>query len=170
MYPPVAADPRNMHRIIAKDPEWSLAVMPVLSNLCLQHIVRNFEEKPILPSHKDYVLERLSSSLPLQSRHLENIIELFILDVTDPKMVLGMVPLCRNYVKRLDVSQLLPPIKELQKSEEDDSPDSASDMGMDGPSMDHFDFGILLDKLSHLEELHVVYRVKGCCTKFERNL
>lgn len=81
------------------------------------------------------------------SSHLEKIIELLVLDVTDPKTVLGMVPLCW-----LDVSQLLPPIKELQKSEEDDSPDSANNMGMDWPSMDHFDFGILLDKLSHLEE------------------
>lgn len=168
-------------------------------------------EKPILegllPSHKDYVLERLSQSLPLHvtanlisddgywkrcckqnwglcdvseyghswkrmffERHLENIIELFIPDVTDQKVVLDMVPLCRNYVKRLDISQLLPPIKEPQKIEEDDSSDSASDMGFDGPSMDHFDFGVLLSKLSHLEELHVTYRVKGCGMNFEWNL
>ncbi|XP_041721707.1 dynein regulatory complex subunit 5 [Coregonus clupeaformis] len=216
MYPPVAklnlaADPRKMRRIIAEDPEWSLTIVPLLSSLCLQHIVINFEEKPILeellPSHKDYVLERLSPSLPLQvtanlindegywkrcckqrwglcdvssyghswkrmffERHLENIIELFIPDATDPKTVLDMVPLSRNYVKRLDISQLLPPIKEPQKSEDDDNSDSASDMGMDGPSIDHFDFGILLDKMSHLEELHVVYRVKGCGMNFEWNL
>ncbi|XP_062324347.1 dynein regulatory complex subunit 5 [Osmerus eperlanus] len=216
MYPPVeklnlAADPRKMRRIIAEDPEWSLAVVPLLSNLCLQHIVRNFEDKPILeellPSHKDYVLERLSPSLPLcvtanlisddgywkrcctlrwglcdvseysQSwkrmffeRHLENLIELFIPDATDPKTVLNMIPLCRTYVRRLNISQLLPPIKEPQKSEEDDSSDSASDMGLDGPSMDHFDFGILLNKLTNLEELNLVYRVKGCGMNFEWNL
>lgn len=48
MYPHVeklntAADPRKMRRIIAEDPEWSLAVVPLLSNLCLQHIVKCFE-------------------------------------------------------------------------------------------------------------------------------
>lgn len=88
-------------------------------------------------------------------RHLENIIELFIPDVTDSKTVLDMVPLCMNYVKRLDISQLLPPVKELQQEEE------VYD------SMDHFDFSILLDKLSSLEELHVVYRVKRCGMNFE---
>ncbi|XP_019909256.2 dynein regulatory complex subunit 5 [Esox lucius] len=215
-YPPVAklnlaADPRKMRRIIAEDPEWSLAVVPHLSNICLQHIVRNFEERPILdkllPSHKDYVLERLSTSLPLRvtsnlisdegywkrccqkrwglrdvsayghswkrmfhERHLENIIELFIPDVTDPRLVLDAVPLCRDYVTRLNISQLLPPIKEPQAQEEDDGRDSASDLSVQGPSVDHFDFGILLDKLSRLEELHVVYRVKGCGMNFEWNL
>ncbi|KAJ7988019.1 hypothetical protein DPEC_G00319290 [Dallia pectoralis] len=216
MYPPVtnpnmAADPGKMRRIIAEDPEWSLAIVPLLSSICLQNIVRNFEERPILhellPSHRDYVLERLSTSLPLQvtsnlisedgywkrccqqrwelcdisayghswkrmffERHLENIIELFIPDVTDTRTVLDMVPLCRDYVTRLNISQLLPPIKEPQEAEEEDSSDSASDLSMQGPSMDHFDFSLLLEKLSRLEELHVVYRVKGCGMNFEWNL
>ncbi|MBN3305928.1 DRC5 protein, partial [Amia calva] len=200
-----------MRRIIAEDPEWSLAVIPLLRNLCLQHIIKNFHENPILdkllPSHKAQVLEKLSTSLPLKvtanlisdegywrrcctqrwgisdvsqygdswkrmffERHLKNIIELFIPDVTDPQTVLEMVPLCRNYVKKLDISQLLPPVKEPQKGDEDDCSDTASDAGFDGPSMDHFDFGILLDKLSHLEELHLVYGVKGCGMNFEWNL
>ncbi|XP_030628529.1 dynein regulatory complex subunit 5 [Chanos chanos] len=200
-----------MRRIIAEDPEWSLAVVPQLTNLCLQHIVKNFEEKPILdellPSHKAQVLEKLSTSLPLSitanlvsqesywkrcceerwglcdvlpygdswkrmffERHLENIIELFIPDLIDPKTVLDMVPLCKNYVKRLIISQLLPPIREPQKLEEDDGSDTASDMGYNGPSMDHFDFRILLDKLTNLEEFHVMYRVKGCGMNFEWNL
>lgn len=103
-------------------------------------------------------------------RHLENIIELFIPDVTDPKLVLDMVPLCKDYVKKLNISQLLPPIKDPQKAEEDDSSDSASNGSLDGPSLDHFDFGILLSKLIYLEELHLVYGVKGCGMNFEWNL
>ncbi|KAL2082731.1 hypothetical protein ACEWY4_022549 [Coilia grayii] len=216
MDPPVfksnpAADPRKMRRIIAEDAEWSLAVVPLLTNLCLQHIVSNFEAQPmlddLLPSHKIYVLEKLPPSLPLHvtanlisdegywkkccvqrwglgdvteygnswkrmffERHLENIIELFIPDVTDTKVVLDMVPLCKNYVKRLTISQLLPPIRDPQKPEEDDSSDSASDSGNDGPSMDHFDFGVLLDKLIYLEELHLSYGVKGCGMNFDWNL
>ncbi|KAM4600977.1 LOW QUALITY PROTEIN: dynein regulatory complex subunit 5 [Polymixia lowei] len=216
IYPPTAKlnsaeNCKKIRRIVAEDPEWSLAVVPLLSKLCLQNIVKHFEKKPVveglLPGHIDYVLERLSPSLPLDvtanlisdegywkrccmqrwdlcdvsqyghswkqmffERHIENLIELFIPDVTDPKTVLDMVPLCKNYVKRLDISQLLPPIKEPQKAEEDDGSDSASDGGSDGPSMDHFDFGILLDKLTHLEELHLVYRVKGCGMNFEWNL
>ncbi|KAL7888582.1 hypothetical protein AOLI_G00035560 [Acnodon oligacanthus] len=216
IYPPIAklnpaADPRRMRRIIAEDPEWSLAVVPLLTNLCLQHIVKHFEEKPILdelvPDQKAFVLEKLPPSLPLSvtanlisdegywkrccegrwavsdvseyshswkrmffERHLENIIELFIPDVTDPKALLDVVPLCQNYVRRLKISQLLPPIKEPPKFEEDDASDSASDVGNDRPSMDHFDFRILLDKLTNLEELQLVYGVKGCGMNFEWNL
>ncbi|CAK6962733.1 dynein regulatory complex subunit 5 [Scomber scombrus] len=201
-------DCRRMRRIIAEDPDWCLAIVPFLSNICLQSIVRNFEGKPIfeelIPSQKDFVQERLSPSLPLRvtanlisdgiywkrcckqrwdlcdvsryghswkrmffERHLENIIELFIPDVTDPKTVVAMVPLCKNYVKRLDISQLLPPIKEPQKEDDEYGSDLASDNEYDGPSIDHFDFSILLDKLTSLEELHVVYQVKQCGMNFE---
>ena len=38
-----AADWRNMRRIIAEDPEWSLATVPLLVDLTLKHIVNNFE-------------------------------------------------------------------------------------------------------------------------------
>ena len=40
-----AADWRNMRRIIAEDPEWSLATVPLLVELCLKHIVADFESK-----------------------------------------------------------------------------------------------------------------------------
>lgn len=40
-----ASDLRNMRRIIAEDPEWSLATVPLLTELCLKHIVSNFEGK-----------------------------------------------------------------------------------------------------------------------------
>jgi len=103
-------------------------------------------------------------------RHLENIVELFIPDETDTKTVLCLVPLCRNYVKRLNITQLLPPIKEPASFDEDDRSDCASDLGSEGPSIDHFDFRILLDKLPNLEELSVVYGVKACGMNFEWNL
>ncbi|XP_074471382.1 dynein regulatory complex subunit 5 [Sebastes fasciatus] len=198
-----------MRRIIAEDPNWSLNTVPCLSNLCLQSIVGNFEEKPIFeeltPIQKDFVQETLSTSLPLHvtanlisdgaywkrrceqrwdicdvshygdswkrmffERHLENIIELFIPDVTEPKTVLEMVPLCENYVKRLDISQLLPPIKEPEKEEElEYGSELVSDNEDEGPSVDHFDFNILLNKLTKLEELHLVFRVKHCGMNFE---
>ena len=40
-----ASDLRNMRRIIAEDPEWSLATVPLLTDLCIRHIVHNFESK-----------------------------------------------------------------------------------------------------------------------------
>ena len=40
-----AADLRNMRRIIAEDPDWSLATVPLLVELCVKHIVNNFESK-----------------------------------------------------------------------------------------------------------------------------
>lgn len=96
-------------------------------------------------------------------RRLQGIIELFMPDVTDPKTVLEMVPHCRNHVKRLDISQLLPPLKE----EVEYGSELTIDNEYDGVSMDHFDFGILLDKLTGLEELHLVYRVQQCGLNFE---
>ncbi|KAG9344666.1 hypothetical protein JZ751_010352 [Albula glossodonta] len=214
--PPVAnqipaSDSRKMRRIIAEDPEWSLATVPSLTNLCLIHIVKNFEYNPILhqllPAHKAYVQARLSTSLPLHvtanlitdegywrrcceqrwplndisaygdswkrmffERHLEHLIELFIPDVTNPESVLEAVPLCQGFVRRLDIAQLLPPIRQPQATEDDQGSDTASDAGYEGPSIDHFDFSILLHQLVNLEELHVVYRVKGCGMNFEWNL
>ncbi|XP_073789914.1 dynein regulatory complex subunit 5 isoform X2 [Danio rerio] len=206
-----ASDGQKRRSIIAEDHEWSLALVPLLTTLCLQHIIKHFEEKPILhelqPSFKTYVLQRLPASLPLTitanlisdesywkrccearwgladistydnswkqmffERHLQSIIELFIPDTTDTKTVLDVLPLCQNYVKQLRVSQLLPPIKEPSRFDEDDGSESASDMGSDGPSMDHFDFRMLLDKLPNLKELSVVYCVKGCGMNFEWNL
>lgn len=40
----LAADSYCTHRVI-EDPEWSLATVPHLTELCLQHIVHNFESK-----------------------------------------------------------------------------------------------------------------------------
>lgn len=98
---------------------------------------------------------------------MENIIELFIPDVTELRTVLDMVPYCESNVKRLDITQLLPPIKESQKEEEEYGSDLASYSDFDTSSMDHFNFGILLDKLTNLEELHLVYKVKQCGMNFE---
>lgn len=78
-----------------------------------------------------------------------------------------MVPYCKNYVKRLDISQLLPPVRESQIEKEDYISDLASENEYEPPSMDHFNFSILLDKLTSLEELHLVYRVKQCGMNFE---
>ncbi|XP_068433181.1 dynein regulatory complex subunit 5 [Clinocottus analis] len=208
-----AEDFRRLRRIIAEDQDWSLTLVPCLSNLCLQTIVRNFEEKPIFeelsPIHKNFVHERLSTSLPLHKtanlisdgvywkrcceqrwdicdlnqyghswkrmfleRHLEDIIEFFIPDVTELKTILEMVPLCKNDVKRLNISQLLPPIKDPQKEEqeEDFNSELTSDNEDSGQSMDHFEFDILLNKLPKLEEFHLVYRVKQCGMNFERKM
>ena len=40
-----AVDCRNMRRIIAEDPEWSLATVPLLTELCTEHMVKNFESE-----------------------------------------------------------------------------------------------------------------------------
>ncbi|KAJ3607004.1 hypothetical protein NHX12_026519 [Muraenolepis orangiensis] len=227
MYPRVAqlnvfGDHGQLRRIIAEDPAWSLALVPPLTKLCLQNIVKNFEEKQtlveLLPAHRDDVLGRLSTSLPLHvtanliddpgywrrccvqrwdlcdvsqyghswkhmffERHLENLVELFVPDTTPPQTILELVPLCRDHVRRLDIAQLLPPIKEpwmpgrgrqgegwqQEQGDGEDASDTASDAG---PSMDHFDFGLLLHRLSCLEELRLVYGVRDCGINFEWNL
>lgn len=37
-----AADARKMRRIIADDPEWTLATVPDLVEISVRHIVKNF--------------------------------------------------------------------------------------------------------------------------------
>uniref|UniRef100_A0A3Q0RZM7 T-complex-associated-testis-expressed 1 n=1 Tax=Amphilophus citrinellus TaxID=61819 RepID=A0A3Q0RZM7_AMPCI len=100
-------------------------------------------------------------------RHLENIIELFIPGVTEPKTVLDMVALCKDHVKKLDISQLLPPVKLLQTEEKEQGSELTLENEDDDTGMDHFDISILLDKLTNLEEIHLVCQVKSCGMNFE---
>ncbi|XP_029442479.1 dynein regulatory complex subunit 5 [Rhinatrema bivittatum] len=204
---------RRLRRIIAEDPEWSLYTVPPLTDLCLQHIITNFESHPIveklIPKHQEHVLQKLSTSLPLSvtanlisdegywqrcctkrweicdtssyggswkrmffERHLENIIEHFIPGVTDLGVIRSALPLCKQYVKKLNITQLLPPIKmDLRKQdEEEDTSDSGSDNGTEMSTTDHLDLGFVIGALSNLEELHLVYGVKSCGMNFEWNL
>ncbi|XP_008493799.1 dynein regulatory complex subunit 5 [Calypte anna] len=213
MYPSQSnrtADSYSVHRII-EDPEWSLVTVPHLTELCLQHIVQNFEKNPILdrllPEHQKKVLDRLPTGLPLAvtaniindedywkrccmerwqvcdidnyggswkrmffERHLENTLKCFIPNSTDPKQVLELIPLCKDYVWKLEVDQFLPPVKVDQNEEEDDLSDTASDMGLSEVTMNHYDLGLLITALPHLEELHLTYNVKDCGMNFEWNL
>ncbi|KAJ3035659.1 T-complex-associated testis-expressed protein 1 [Rhizophlyctis rosea] len=56
-------------RIIAEDPEWNLAPVPKLSELCVKVIVANFEKTPHLsslpPKYRALILSSISTSLPL---------------------------------------------------------------------------------------------------------
>ncbi|XP_075705033.1 dynein regulatory complex subunit 5 [Rhinoderma darwinii] len=208
-----ACDLRKMRRIITEDYSWSLAMVPLLSDLSLQHIIHNFEHNPILekllPKHRSRVLERLSTALPLPvtanlishedywrrcgterwpscdishyghswkrlyfERHLENLIERFIPDLTDPEPICNAAELSKNYVRRLEIRQLLPPVKVEKRKEDEaeDVSDSGSEAGAESPSVDHFDLNLIAASLCDLHELHLVYGVRGCGMNFEWNL
>jgi len=82
-----------------------------------------------------------------------------------------------RFVKRIDIKQLLPPVemqdKILQNDDEfaDDDEENELQDGHDAeikkPLSDHFDFTELIKRLPNLEELHLVYGVKGCGMNFE---
>uniref|UniRef100_A0A667FWW1 T-complex-associated-testis-expressed 1 n=1 Tax=Lynx canadensis TaxID=61383 RepID=A0A667FWW1_LYNCA len=201
----------RMRRIIAEDPEWSLAIVPLLTELCIQHIVENFQNNPILkqllPEHKQKVLDHLSPDLPLAvtanliddesywrrcctqrwpvchvakhggswkrmffERHLENLLRHFIPSTTDPALILELLPLCRNYVRRLRVDQFLPPMKLPPRPRSGELSESGSEAEVEEPATDHYQLGDLVAGLSHLEELDLVYGVKDCGMNFEWNL
>ena len=65
-----AADPRKMRRIIAEDPDWSLMIVPLLSELCTRTIVAHFHTHPRhdeLPlAYRKKVLKQIPTSLPLK--------------------------------------------------------------------------------------------------------
>lgn len=101
---------------------------------------------------------------------MEELIELYIPNVTDPMTVEEMVTLCGNYVKRLEISQLLPPVmepREVEEGEEEEEERIELERHSNRASMDHFDFSLLLNKLPSLEELHLMYQVKQCGMNFE---
>ncbi|XP_061891091.1 dynein regulatory complex subunit 5 isoform X2 [Entelurus aequoreus] len=204
----LTVDRRRLRRIIAENPNWSLGLVPFLSNLCLESIVRNYEGTPIYaelrPSQRAFVQERLSTDLPLPvtansiddgvywkrcceqrweicdvsrygnswkrmffERHLENIIEQFIPETSHLKVITDAIPLCERYVKKLDISQMLPPIKEVKPGKQEEEMDLLSEADSDAALMEHFDFRNLLNKLSNLEEVHLTYWVKQCGMNFE---
>uniref|UniRef100_A0A8C5HPG3 T-complex-associated-testis-expressed 1 n=1 Tax=Gouania willdenowi TaxID=441366 RepID=A0A8C5HPG3_GOUWI len=110
-------------------------------------------------------------------RHLKEVIELFVPGSTDPTTLSELILLCSDYVKKLEISQLLPPIKEPEDEDEDEDEDQdeveedGSDLELENeeekPCFHHLDFSILLDKLENLEELHLKYAVKNCGMNFE---
>ncbi|KAI0212719.1 Dynein regulatory complex subunit 5 [Lamellibrachia satsuma] len=166
-----AADHRSMRRIIAEDPEWSLAIVPTLVELCIKHLVFNFEHNSkvlhdLEPKHKAMLLEKISTDIPLKvtallvddegywqrcckarwqicdvsaygrswkrmyfERHLQRIIEHYVPETTDPTELNETLPLCSGFVRKLDVRQLLPPVREAPKggTEDDISEADASD-------------------------------------------
>lgn len=108
---------------------------------------------------------------------MAHVIEFFVPGVTEPATVLNIVPLCNNYIKSLNISQLLPPIQNPQKEveevkgEEEEGEETYLDLenepDHDGPYLEHFDFNIVLHKLQNLEELYLVYQVKNCGMNFD---
>ena len=71
--------------------------------------------------------------------------------------------LSANYVRRLTVNQLLPPVKRNT-----DSDDTAADD--DAPPVDHFDFNAVLPRLPFLEDFEVTYGVRDCGMNFDWSL
>ena len=103
-------------------------------------------------------------------RNMQRIIENFVPEATDIQELNDTIRLSANYIRKLDIKQLLPPVKEVPRGPEDDISDADGSESGDGPEIDHFDFGPVLLSLPNLEEFHVTYGVKDCGMNFEWNL
>ncbi|CAF1278297.1 unnamed protein product [Rotaria magnacalcarata] len=212
---------KPVRRIIADDLEWSLRIVPPLTDLALNSLVKSFDTNPkydqLLDKHRNQLLKSLPTTVPLKvtapliedetywqkcckekwpicdiklygnswkrfyfEKHIEEIIENFIPAQTDVKQLFDYVNLGAQYVKRLDIKQLLPPVemqdKILQNEDEffDDDDENELNDGRDAevkkPLCDHFDFTELIKFLPNLEEFHLVYGVKGCGMNFDWNM
>ena len=93
---------------------------------------------------------------------LQSIIESFVPKTTDPAQLEDALELSANYIRRLAVSQLLPPAKD--RTDADDTTDD------DARSVDHFDFNAVLPRLPYVEELDVMYGVRDCGMQFDWSL
>lgn len=102
-------------------------------------------------------------------KNLQQIIELFVPNTTDPQELDDTVELSAGFIKKLDIQQLIPPIKVAHQGPDFDE---VSDTGEaeDEPPCDHFNFGPLMSKLPFLEELHITYGVRDCGMNFEWSL
>ncbi|XP_041260052.1 dynein regulatory complex subunit 5 [Onychostruthus taczanowskii] len=103
-------------------------------------------------------------------RHLENILKFFIPNTTDPQEVLELIPLCKGYVRKLEINQFLPPLRVDKKEETSDLSDTEDDAEIGEVYMHHYDLRDLITDLPHLEELHLIYGVKSCGMNFEWSL
>lgn len=104
-------------------------------------------------------------------QHLENLLKHFIPGTSDPAVILDLLPLCRDYVRRLCVDQFLPPVQLPLRPRSGDQSDSGSEGEIEEPTtIDHYQLNDLVAGLSQLEELDLVYGVKNCGMNFEWNL
>ena len=102
-------------------------------------------------------------------RNLQKIIENFVPETTDTTELNETLPLSANFIERLEIKQLLPPVKEIKLDTDDISEADGSEAG-DGPEIDHFDFATVIPFLPNLEEFSVTYGVRDCGMNFEWNL
>ena len=84
-------------------------------------------------------------------------------ETTKPTELEDALELSENYVRRLTVNQLLPPVKHRA-----DADDAAADD--DSPPADHFDFNAVLPRLPFLEDFEVTYGVRDCGMNFDWSL
>lgn len=103
-------------------------------------------------------------------RHLENILKFSIPNITDPKQVLELIPLCKSYVRKLEINQFLPPLWVGQKEEGNDLSDTEDDAEIGEVYTHHYNLKDVITALPHLEELNLIYGVKSCGMNFEWSL
>lgn len=96
--------------------------------------------------------------------------EHFVPETTSLDELIETMPLASPYIERMDIKQLLPPVKEEQIKSVEDMSDAGSEAGLDGPAFDHFEFSTVIDKLPLLQEFRVTYGVRDCGMNFEWNL
>ncbi|CAF0894427.1 unnamed protein product, partial [Didymodactylos carnosus] len=211
---------KPIRRIIAEDIEWSLRIVPTLTDLSLNSIVKNFDTHPkhdeLLTEHRQQLLKSLSTQVPLKvtapliqdeqywkrcclekwpvcdvklydnswkrlyfEKTVEDIIEHFVPSTGDPKRLYEYIELGAEYIIRLDIKQLLPPVEmhdkiaqldEEQGDDDDNDGPDGTDVEVRKPLCDHFDFTDLIKRLPNLQELHLVYGVKDCGMNFDWNM
>lgn len=102
--------------------------------------------------------------------YVQRLVENFVPRLTDPEAFFEEVKVAGPFVVRLDIRQLLPPVKrKLQTdtgSEEEEWPEDEDPV----MTRDHLRISRLAPFLSSLEELRITYGVEHCGMNFDWNL
>lgn len=107
-------------------------------------------------------------------RELKFLIENFVPNKSDMSKINEILRLGADYIIKLDIQQLLPPIelekKEFNLDKEEEEEDDERDELKEKYECDHFDFNQVIPFLHKLEEIKLVYGVRDCGMNFEWQL
>lgn len=102
-------------------------------------------------------------------RNLEEIVENTVPGKSNPARLNETLALSAPYVQRLDLKQLLPPIREPPRFE-DLSETASEHAAAEEPETDHVDLAPIMKALDNLSELRLTYGVRECGMNFEWKL
>ncbi|GAB1606069.1 dynein regulatory complex subunit 5-like [Argonauta hians] len=102
-------------------------------------------------------------------RNLERMIEFFVPDQTDDTELDEALKVSSDFVKKLQIKQMLPPVAP-EETITDLLEEQSDEYIYQDPMCDHFNMMPVLEQLKSLKELHITFSVRDCGMNFVRSM